>query len=82
MKELKDTIVMMESSDYKERFKAEYYQLIIRYNKLEEFVSKHENNSLDFEPSCSIEVLRGQLLNMWGYRNSLIRRSEIEGISL
>ena len=25
--ELKDTVVMMESSDYQERYKAEYYQL-------------------------------------------------------
>lgn len=32
--ELKDTVEMMTSSDYKERFKAEYYQLKLRYNKL------------------------------------------------
>lgn len=29
--ELKDTVEMMLSADYKERFKAEYYQLKIRY---------------------------------------------------
>lgn len=27
MNELKDTIELMNSSDYKDRFKAEYYQL-------------------------------------------------------
>ena len=29
--EFKDTIAMMTSEDYKERFKAEYYQTKIRY---------------------------------------------------
>ena len=28
--QLKDTIEMMTSEDFKERFKAEYYQLLIR----------------------------------------------------
>ena len=31
---LKDTVEMMESIDYKERFKAEYFQLEIRVNGL------------------------------------------------
>ena len=26
--ELKDTVSLMQSADYKERFKAEYYQLV------------------------------------------------------
>ena len=32
--ELKDTIDLMTSEDYKDRFKAEYYQTKIRYDKL------------------------------------------------
>ena len=32
--ELKDTIELMQSEDYKERFKAEYHQLRIRFEKL------------------------------------------------
>lgn len=32
--ELKDTVEMMNSADYKERFKAEYQQVVIRYKKL------------------------------------------------
>ena len=32
--EYKDTVNLMLSSDYKERFKAEYYQTKIRYEKL------------------------------------------------
>lgn len=32
--ELKDTVTTMNNLDYKERFKAEYYQLKIRLEKL------------------------------------------------
>ena len=34
MMELKETVEMMNSADYKERFKAEYMQVVIRYKKL------------------------------------------------
>lgn len=37
--ELKDTITMMQSEDYKERFKAEVYQLDIRIGKLNNMLS-------------------------------------------
>lgn len=40
--ELKDTVEMMNSDDYKERFKAEYYQTKIRYEKLKKFNNKIE----------------------------------------
>lgn len=39
--ELKDTIKIMNSSDYKERFKAEYYQTKIRYEKLHSMTVKY-----------------------------------------
>ena len=38
--ELKDTTTLMVSSDYKERFKAEYYQLKIRLEKLKCMLQK------------------------------------------
>ena len=31
--ELQDTIELMNSAEYKDRFKAEYYQAKIRYDK-------------------------------------------------
>ena len=34
MTELKDTIELMTSENYKDRFKAEYWQTKIRYDKL------------------------------------------------
>ena len=42
MLELKDTVEMMESDDYRERFKAEYHQLKIRVEKLSKFILKIE----------------------------------------
>ena len=40
--ELKDTIKLMNSDDYKDRFKAEYYQTKIRYDKLHQMLIKNE----------------------------------------
>lgn len=40
--ELKDTTKWMTSSDYKERFRAEYFQTKIRYEKLKTFCNKIE----------------------------------------
>lgn len=44
---LKDTVEMMNSDDYKERFKAEYYQLVIRYNKLKSMLVKWDKGTLN-----------------------------------
>ena len=40
--ELKETAKQMVSNDYKERFKAEYYQTKIRYEKLKAFTTRIE----------------------------------------
>ena len=80
--ELKDTIELMNSSDYKERFKAEYYQTKIRYEKLHETVIKYEAGTLTFEPTCSIELLKAQKSAMGQYLYNLEIRAQIEGIKL
>lgn len=80
--ELKDTISMMESSNYKERFKAEYYQTLIRFDKLTRMVNKYEKDELDFTPACSISVLRDQLNAMETYLAVLEYRAHIEKIEL
>ena len=43
MMKLVDTVEMMDSSDYKERFKAEYAQLVIRYYGLRNMKVNHGN---------------------------------------
>jgi hypothetical protein len=80
--ELKDTIEMMNSEDYKERFKAEYYQTKIRYDKLDKMTVKYEAGTLNFTPNCSLEVLKEQKKYMGNYIRMLKIRAEIEGINL
>ena len=80
--QIKDTKEMMNSNDFKERFKAEYYQLLIRYDNLLSMLIDWENNMLDFEPKCSKETLENQLIFMQGYLDILRLRAEIEEIDL
>ena len=80
--ELKDTIEMMNSSDYKERFKAEYRQTKIRYDKLHKMCIKYEAGTLNFTPKCSLELLKEQKMYMGNYLRCLELRAEIEGVEL
>lgn len=80
--ELKDTIKLMESEDYKERFKAEYYQTKIRYDKLHRLIIKMEAGTCDFTPSCSLEIHKEQAKYMGMYLHILEVRAEIENIKL
>lgn len=79
---LKDTIELMNSNDYEERFKAEYYQLKIRFEKLYKMLVKLEAGTLEFQPKCTEEVLNDQLYYMNEYLKTLEIRAEIEGIEL
>lgn len=82
MKELKDTVDGMLSSDYKERFKAEYYQLKIRFNKLKVMVEKWDNNELNFVPTCPREIYTRQLNAMKDYIIFLEERASLENVEL
>lgn len=79
---LKDTIPMMGSDDYKERFVAEYAQLKIRYNKLYAVLEKYAADKLDFKPTCPIEILYEQLDHMEAYLGVLENRAKYEDIEL
>ena len=79
---LKDTVELMNSADYKERFKAEFYQLLIRLDSLTSIIIKWENNTLDFDPKCSKETLKNQVIFMKGYVDILLLRSKIDEIDL
>ena len=80
--ELKDTIELMQSEDYKDRFKAEYYQTKIRYDKLHAMTIKYEAGTLNFTPSCSLALLNEQKSHMGQYLHALEVRAQIEGIEL
>ena len=89
--ELKDTIEIMQSDDYKERFKAEYYQTKIRYERLKTFNTKIEAARMTQyaktqttmpEHTCPDELLRDQQTTMGNYLHILELRAVIEGIEL
>ena len=80
--ELEDTIEMMNSNDYKERFRGEYFQAKIRYDKLDAMTVKYEADTLTFTPKCSLELLKEQKKYMGNYICCLKIRAEIEGIEL
>lgn len=92
--ELKDTIEMMQSADYKERFKAEYQQTKIRYEKLKTFNDKIEAayrtecqrpevKKVEMpKHDCPYDLLRDQQQAMGNYLHILELRAIIEGIDL
>lgn len=79
---LNETIEMMNSDDYKERFRAEYLQLKIRINGLSNMLKKYKEGTLTFKPSCSYDLLNGQLKAMKIYADYLEERAKIELITL
>ena len=76
------TAKRMNSKDFKERFKAEYKQLVIRAEGLSNMLEKMKNGTLEFTPKCSYEILNRQLEYMKDYKGVLEERASIEGINL
>lgn len=80
--ELADTINGMCSEFYKERFKAEYQQLAIRYRKLDKMAKDWDNGKLAFAPTCPRSLYELQLRAMSDYLAVLEARAKIEGVEL
>lgn len=80
--ELDKTINLMTSDSYKDRFAAEYFQTLIRLEKLAVIYVGADNKSLDFELTCPISILEKQLIDMNEYLNDLKSRAKIECIDL
>ena len=80
--ELMDTLELMSSSDYKDRFRAEYLQTKIRYEKLHRMIVQYEAGTLNFEPNCSLELLKTQASAMGNYLYALEIRAEVEKIEI
>lgn len=79
---LKETVEMMNSADYKERFKAEYLQLVIRYKGLKSMLEKWDKGALEFVPTCPRSIYNIQIKAMTDYIAVLEARAVIEGIEL
>lgn len=79
---LLDSVLLMKSSDFKDRFKAEYIQLRVRHNGLKTMIEKYKNGTLSFEPKCPISIFESQLDIMKDYMVVLEKRAKIESIEL
>lgn len=84
--ELKETIDGMISTDYRERFKAEYRQTKERYERLKAFCNRIEaaERTGREEPrhDCPLELLREQQKRMGMYLETMEIRAAIEQIDL
>ena len=79
---LSQTVDMMTSSDYKERFKAEYAQVCIRYKKLKNMLDKLDKNELTFTPTCPRSTYNMQIKAMTEYIAVLEARAVMDHIIL
>lgn len=79
---LNETVEMMNSLDYKERFRGEYLQLKIRMEGLNTMLKKYKTGELNFTPSCSYDLLNGQFKAMDLYASYLDDRAQVEKINL
>lgn len=80
--ELIETIDSMRSADYKDRFRAEYWQTKIRYEKLHRMTIQYEAGTLGFTPTCSLDLFKEQKAAMGAYLHALEVRAEIESVDL
>lgn len=80
--ELSQTVDMMTSSDYKERFKAEYAQVVLRYERLKDMLEEWDNGTLRFEPTCPRSTYNMQIKAMTDYIAVLEARAVMEDIVL
>ena len=78
--ELRDTVAMMNSDDYRERFVAEYLQTMIRYKKLSKMVDDWKNGRSNFTPTCPISTYYMQTRRMNDYLSILEARAAMEDI--
>lgn len=83
-----DTVPLMLSPDYKDRFMAEYRQTKIRYGKLKAYCDRIEMammhpRKVEMPPhDCDLELLRQQQHYMGCYLGVLEKRAIVEGICL
>lgn len=80
--ELKDTVELMTSDDYKERFIAEYCQVKIRYGKLKYMLERWDNGILNFTPTCPRSTYDLQISAMKDYIAILEARAVMDEVTL
>ncbi|MCK9235184.1 MAG: hypothetical protein M0Q41_10805 [Bacteroidales bacterium] len=68
--------------DWKIRFVKEYQELKDRHIKLSNMIEKYHARTLEFLPTCPIELFERQRDVMQEYLSILETRAEIEKVSL
>ena len=82
IKTLKDTVELMNSEDYRDRFVAEYKQLVIGYKGLMNMLDKWDRGELNFEPTCPRSTYNMQIKAMTDYIAVLEERAVMEEVTL
>lgn len=80
--ELKDTIELMTSADWKDRFVAEYLQTKIRYDKLHKLIVKREVGEHGFDTPIPLESWKEQAKHMGLYLFELEKQAVLHKIDL
>lgn len=72
----------IKEPEWQTRFRIEYSELKEQYTKLHKMLVKYDAGTLEFKPTCPIELLRKQKATMGEYLNILEIRAEIEKVTL
>ena len=80
--ELKDTVELMTSPHWKDRFLAEYLQTKIRYKKLHKMIVKREVGKCDFDTPIPLSSWKMQAQAMGVYLFELEKQAILHGIEL
>ena len=79
---LSEISTLMLDSDYRNRFRAEYYHVKVRLNNLKAVLKLWDENKLDFKPDCPRSIYNLQLHAMEDYLAVLEARAAIEKVDI
>lgn len=80
--ESKKIIELIQSDDWKERLKGEFYELEDRIEKLYDMLDKWDKGKLNFTPTSDRKLYNEQLSTMVTLRSILGLRAKEAGIEL
>lgn len=73
---------LMQSADYKDRFRAEYWYVKTTHDRLTALLQKWDTGTLDFTPDCPRSIYDLQTAAMKDYITVLEARAAIERVKL
>ncbi len=76
------TVDLMNSQDYRDRFKGEYAQTLIRVRKLNDMLNEYDAGTLGFDLDSPVYLLRNQSAYMQAYLKTMEERAVYENIDL